>query len=161
MCCAWRQSHINKPHWNANSPTNTNKLAKSSFREYIILLSYLMDTHSRKSLFMQLSAKMYLVVRYVYCTVNLPALHLFMHEESYQCQVDNFRGGSMWSNHPELTHNHPTHHVPPFEVQFDKAQCCRTSVLTCLYDRKFACFNILQAVKRAGYMCGVKNLWSD
>ena len=77
-------------------------------------------------------------------------------EESYLCKVANFRGGS---THPELMHNHPTHHVPPVEVQLEKAQCSRTLVLTRLYDRKFACFNISQAVKRAGYMCGVQNLF--
>ena len=35
------------------------------------------------------------------------------------------RRGSMWSNDPELAHNHP---IPPVEVQFRKVQCCRTSL---------------------------------
>ena len=44
---------------------------------------------------------------------------------------EEVRRGSMRSNHPELAHNHPTHHVPLVEVELGKAQCCRTSPNSC------------------------------
>ena len=54
--------------------------------------------------------------------------HTFLVSSAME-MFEEVQGGSMWSNHPEPAHNHPTLLVPPVEVQLGKVQSLCLSAL--------------------------------